>query len=534
MDDAFIKQFLAAFDDTYYPFEFLNDYEVMECLAHNDMGETLLVKDRHSGELYISKCYVKQSLLSNSNESRLLKNLDHAGLPHFIAEYENENVRCILRTYLRGTSLAELACNRRFNRQEALDIVLQLCDILIYLHGQNPPIIHRDIKPQNIIIDESGRVSLIDFGISRYYNAASEGDTLNFGTRYYAAPEQYGFTQTDNRADIFSLGVLLCWLLTGLVDVTQGVGLLKDADLVKVITRCTAFAPKDRYKDVMQVKNVLSGRSSRRRFLFSAVALVLFLMVALTGYGKFVELQGPPAVHFKEPLVEEAVRLTLGKTADEKITHDDLDAMTQLYIFGDKASANAEDFNAYSKSFSEGHSLAVRGSIQSLEDLPRMQNLVHISLVYQNITDLSPLAQMGHLESIDMRHNPFNDVSPLAKISVLKDLGIFDTRVSDLTALKVNKRLILLDIGLTDVESTAALNGLDSLKYLYMRKAPLKSLDLIETHPMLEEIALSETFVQDLTPLIKLPRLKKVEISEDMRPLVSSVQEQASFDINYQ
>ncbi|MCE1254506.1 MAG: protein kinase [Anaerolineae bacterium] len=534
MDDAFIKQFLAAFDDTYYPLDFLNDYEVLECLAHNEMGETLLVKERRTGETYICKCYAKQALLSNSNESRLLKNLNHAGLPFFIGEYENENMRCILRTYLQGTPLDELVRTRRLNRNEALDIVLQLCDILIYLHGQTPPIIHRDIKPQNIIVDEAGRVSLIDFGISRYYNADSQGDTLNFGTRHYAAPEQYGFSQTDARADIFSLGVLLCWLLTGTLDVQQGIQSVNDAGLARLISRCTAFAPKDRYKNVMQVKDALNGRTTRRFFLFGIAAFVLLLAAAWLGYGKFVELQGPPAVQFKEALVEEAVRLSLGKTADEKISEKDLKSVSQLYIFGDKAAAGPDDFNVYSKSFAEGHSLAARGDIQSLEDLPRMPNLVHISLVYQNITDLSPLAQMGSLESVDMRHNPFSDISALAKVSRLKDLGIFDTRVSDLTALKDNKHLVVLDIGLTDVESAAALNGLDTLKLFYARKAPLKSLDGIDTHPLLEEIALSETFVQDLTPLLNLPHLKKVEISEDMRPAASSVQGQASFNIVYQ
>ncbi len=72
-----------------------------------------------------------------------------------------------------------------------------MCDILNYLHSQNPPIIHRDIKPQNVIVDERGRVTLIDFGISRMYDAGARADTLCFGTRHYAAPEQYGFAQTD-------------------------------------------------------------------------------------------------------------------------------------------------------------------------------------------------------------------------------------------------------------------------------------------------------------------------------------------------
>src|SRR5690242_20652125 len=126
---------------------------------------------------------------------------------------------------------------------QALDYADQLCDVLAYLHSQNPPIIYRDLKPSNVMIvgEEPGAVEsplsvvrsqsprttdkgprtantqlvLIDFGIARFYRPGQAGDTAIYGTTGYAPPEQYGRGQTDARTDIYALGVLLHQLLTG-------------------------------------------------------------------------------------------------------------------------------------------------------------------------------------------------------------------------------------------------------------------------------------------------------------------------------
>ena len=90
----------------------------------------------------------------------------------------------------------------------------KLAEILIYLHSRTPPVIHRDIKPENVIITEEKEPVLIDFDIARTFKTAEETDTVFFGTKGYAPPEQYGFAQTDCRSDIYAFGVLLRFLLT--------------------------------------------------------------------------------------------------------------------------------------------------------------------------------------------------------------------------------------------------------------------------------------------------------------------------------
>lgn len=534
-NDAFVEKFLAGFDDSRYPDSLLQDYELIECLAHNEMGETLLVRDRETGDHYVAKCYADKTLLSRTSESALLKNLHREGLPAFAGDYRNENMICVVRGFVDGRPLDKLVRETPLTVRQSLDIVVQLCDILTYLHGQTPPVIHRDIKPQNIIVDAQGRVTLIDFGISRTYDETSQEDTLPFGTRHFAAPEQYGFSQTDPRSDIFSLGILLCWLLAGTVDIEQAKKAIPDRRLAAIIAKCTAFDPKDRYKKAAQVKDALTGRAKRRRALAIIPAFLLILGAGLYfGVPWATKLRQPAGITFQEPLIEEAVRLSLGKDENAILTEQDLLSVNEIYVLGENAAADYETLNELVDDFANGDS-QVRGSIEDLEDIKKLKNIRWISLVYQNISDLSPLSGLVSLENLDLRNNPMlDDLSPLSGLTSLSSLVIFDTGVSDLSVLRDCPRLTLVDIGNTPITSPAALDGLDSLQTLVIRKASLETLEGIESHPLLENIYLSETLLNDLSPLLNLPRLQTVEVSESMHPAVEALASQAQFEIIYQ
>ncbi|MGV8027002.1 MAG: protein kinase [Anaerolineaceae bacterium] len=535
MAEDFSEDFLENYDDNRFPQDFLQQYEPMECFSHNEMGETLLVKERQTGTYYAAKCYTEKSLISHISESELLRRLHHHGLPAYISEHHNENMLCVVRTYIQGRPLNELAREKRFTKQQAIDIVVQLCDILFYLHGQSPPIIHRDIKPQNIIMDDNEKITLIDFGISRTYNETAQEDTLCFGTRYFAAPEQYGFSQTDCRSDIFSVGILLCWLLTGSMDVKQAFGEITDRKLMKAVRKCTAFDPKDRYSTISQLKDELIGRRIRRRLLLSLCAILCLVIAAVHFLDPFSFFKRNPAdAVFQESLIEEAVRLELGKKEGEAISEQELLAVKNLYIWGDKVAADADAFNELMNDFVNNEGNITRGSITTLNDLQELKNLQSISLVYQNITDLSPLSNLVFLEYIDLHHNPIEDVSPLSQIPSLRSLTLFDTNVRDLSALRSCTKLTSLDVGDTQITSLTALNGLASLRNLMLRKAPLQSLDHIDTFTMLERLYLSETMVHDLTPLLALPNLQLVEVDQNMQEAANAVINQALFEIIFQ
>jgi serine/threonine protein kinase len=286
MDKVFIEDFLSSFDDSCFPDDFLQAYEPMECFSHNQMGETLLVRDRKTGECFVAKCYTDQSLFSRTTESELLKKLHYHGLPAFIGEYQKGAALCVVREYVEGLTLGQFVKESAPSVSQVISIIVQLCDILSYLHGHTPPIIHRDIKPQNIIIDNNGKIKLIDFGISRVYDKEAKADTVFFGTQEFSPPEQYGFSQTDCRSDIFSLGVVLCWLLTGETDLDSAAGKIQNRQLARIVRRCTAFAPKDRYADAEAVKKVLlraHPQVQKRNRIISAIAGVAVLALCTAG-----------------------------------------------------------------------------------------------------------------------------------------------------------------------------------------------------------------------------------------------------------
>lgn len=122
---------------------------------------------------------------------------------------------CVIMEYVEGETVSEAVCRRGASLGFAADLMPSVCDAVTGLHrAAGGPIIHRDLKPDNIIVSPRGAV-LVDFGISRVYKEESERDTAMFGTRAYAPPEQFGFGQTDCRSDVYALGMLLCFCLTG-------------------------------------------------------------------------------------------------------------------------------------------------------------------------------------------------------------------------------------------------------------------------------------------------------------------------------
>jgi len=150
-------------------------------------------------------------------EPNILKKLNHPALPRIVDIVQDDDYLYVIEDYIEGIPLdKQLQIQKSFSEALVIEWAKQLCEVLLYLHGQKPnPIIYRDMKPSNIIVGSDNRARLIDFGIAREYKSDSNGDTSYMGTRGYAAPEQYGTSQTDERTDIYSLGVTMYHLLTG-------------------------------------------------------------------------------------------------------------------------------------------------------------------------------------------------------------------------------------------------------------------------------------------------------------------------------
>ena len=176
-----------------------------------------------------------------------------------IYDVRSENGVCVsLCEFINGTTLP----NRLYDVKTAKQILCQICDGLTALHSHG--IVHRDIKPENIMLLSDGTVKIIDYSISRLMKPDQRKDTTAFGTAGYAPPEQFGFAQTSGKADIYSCGVLLNYMLTGKLpseELHQGV-------LKTIIEQCIEIDENKRFRSASELKSVLLGHkiNTRRPF----------------------------------------------------------------------------------------------------------------------------------------------------------------------------------------------------------------------------------------------------------------------------
>ena len=152
------------------------------------------------------------------NEALLLAGLTHPNLPRIYEQFEEDGRWYLVMDFIEGETL-EARLSRmpggRLPVTEVLQLGVQLCTVLDYLHTRQPPIIFRDLKPANVMLTPAGDIYLIDFGIARHFKPGQTKDTIAFGSAGYAAPEQYGKAQTTTQSDIYSLGAMLHQLLSG-------------------------------------------------------------------------------------------------------------------------------------------------------------------------------------------------------------------------------------------------------------------------------------------------------------------------------
>lgn len=221
------------------------EYDTLHVLKRSPRGTVSVVRHKKSGTRYVFRRY------SGSGEvyRRLLPVLcPH--LPQIMEAAEQDGQTAVLEEYVQGDTLAELLMGARLTEREARQVTMQLCQALHVLHSMGA--VHRDVKPENVILRGSDAV-LIDFDAARIYKDESESDTQVLGTTGFAAPEQYGIFQSDERADIFSLGVLLNIMLTGKHPSRK----MAAGKMGRIVRKCTMTAPEQRYQSTRALMEVL-------------------------------------------------------------------------------------------------------------------------------------------------------------------------------------------------------------------------------------------------------------------------------------
>ncbi|MBQ8972908.1 MAG: protein kinase, partial [Clostridia bacterium] len=329
-----------------------HDYEFISTLKEDDDRATLLYARRSDQSRVIVKIAgAEQEIQLLLNEERLLRRVnqyacEQASLfPRVLYSENAEECRILVLSYIPGQSMQDYVeselSSPGIDRTMAVQCVRAVLEQLAFLHSLDPPIIHRDIKPQNVVLDNSGQFHLIDLGISRTGRGGRQPDTLVMGTSLFAPPEQFGYRGTDERSDIYSAGVLLRYCLTQEWD-ERADGEI-DGDLRAVIHKATQFDPDRRYQTAKEMLGDLkvepsAGQSRGRRahwrkrflaflFLLFAVLLALFLWSLATRVDRSEQ-----TYTFHEPLIEQAVRLQLNR-AEGDLTLGDLTQVEALHIF---------------------------------------------------------------------------------------------------------------------------------------------------------------------------------------------------------
>lgn len=290
----------------------------------SDMGKyenVKLVKNTVNDGIYIKKT------LKNYNIEiyKILKNRQIKGIPKVYEIIEDEKELIIIEEYIHGQTL-----DKKYNKTDVetvKKIMEQLCNILKQLHNMNPPIIHRDIKPTNIMVSNDDVVYLVDFNISREYDENQSVDTVIMGTQGYASPEQCGFAQTDCRSDIYSIGMLMKNIL--MVDEYPD---KETKSLKRIIDKCTSIDPEKRYKNIEKLEQALNNKLGERisfqcnetdekikqSFLPPGFrsGKIANMLIALAGYASMISLamamessSSNPVVKTKEDIVFKIIML---------------------------------------------------------------------------------------------------------------------------------------------------------------------------------------------------------------------------------
>lgn len=229
-------------------------YTVLKLFSAKDGWETSLVENAVNGRIFVRKKVPAEQ----GRIYQYLMTLRHPGLVPVVEVIPGDRQYTVIVEYAGGITLEEYVKSYGCRSEnQAANYMIQLCNVLQLLHSHN--IVHRDITPNNIIVTLDGFVKLIDFDIARVRKPDRVQDTTILGTVGFAAPEQFGFTQTDSRTDIYALGVVLNFMLTGKL---PGEKRYQRQPFSQIIETATALDPAGRFSDVRQIAASLAGGSA--------------------------------------------------------------------------------------------------------------------------------------------------------------------------------------------------------------------------------------------------------------------------------
>lgn len=188
----------------------------------------------------------------NLNVFRWLKEHPSPYIPLIEQYYESDGHLIVYEEFIEGITLDELISANRLSDERKREIILEIMSGIEFLHRAKPPIIHRDLKAANILIANDGSVKILDYDAAKVYKANEKKDTVLIGTEGSAAPEQYGFGASDQRTDIYALGILLKRMFD------------HDTQILNVAEKAIRLDPQDRYQNIEEMRKAFLGKEKKK------------------------------------------------------------------------------------------------------------------------------------------------------------------------------------------------------------------------------------------------------------------------------
>ena len=476
-----------------------------------------------------------------------------SGIPKAYRIFEENGEVYLVREYIEGMSLAQMVLQKGgISEAEICRISRKICQTAEQFQNPDEPMIHRDIKPENIVVTPGGEVVFIDFGTMRSYKKDGSRDTFVVGTRGTAAPEQYGYTQTDQRTDVYAIGQTMLYMVSESYEMNQLSECAVSRRMKKIIEKACSFEPDKRYGDAAQLRRAVEKcQANNRKKVYKKAGAVFGLIAAgyilaifspdgtvienkriETAEQSAAEEQIQAEITFREELIEEAVRKELGLSKTDKITASMLENVRKLRIVGKEILDDEDTF------WGEGHHVdgkdssfgSVRGNITDLSDLAQMVNLEELALCNQKIEDISGLKELP-LKKLYLSKNMITDFSVLLNLIDLDTLCIMENPAENLSVIGECTGILRLNIqgmNLTDIDFLKNL----SLDYLDMSNVevennifePLTEMKKLDTLCMCDVNEAAAETLSQMSTLKALFMWGDSTILENLKPLKGMTQ----------
>lgn len=540
----------------YLPEDMQEHWTVYECLKESEDSSTFLVKETATGILCVLKWGRNRQTEFLRNEMEIMKKMADrklSGIPKAYRIFEENGEVYLVREYIEGMSLAQMVLQKGgISEAEICRISRKICQTAEQFQNPDEPMIHRDIKPENIVVTPGGEVVFIDFGTMRSYKKDGSHDTFVVGTRGTAAPEQYGYTQTDQRTDVYAIGQTMLYMVSESYEMNQLSECAVSRRMKKIIEKACSFEPDKRYGDAAQLRRAVEKcQANNRKKVYKKAGAVFGLIAAgyilaifspdgtvienkriETAEQSAAEEQIQAEITFREELIEEAVRKELGLSKTDKITASMLENVRKLRIVGKEILDDEDTF------WGEGHHVdgkdssfgSVRGNIIDLSDLAQMVNLEELALCNQKIEDISGLKELP-LKKLYLSKNMITDFSVLLNLIDLDTLCIMENPAENLSVIGECTGILRLNIqgmNLTDIDFLKNL----SLDYLDMSNVevennifePLAEMKKLDTLCMCDVNEAAAETLSQMSTLKALFMWGDSTILENLKPLKGMTQ----------